>query len=55
MKSGQLIEDNVKIFFIKNNAENEVERLVPDLFLLFYKALYKVITISQHVLFKICW
>ena len=35
MKSGQLIEDNVKIFFFKNNVENEVERLVPDLFLLF--------------------
>ena len=32
MKLGQLIEYNRKIFF-KNYAENEAERLVPDLFI----------------------
>ena len=30
------------MFFFKHHAENEVGRLVPDLFLLFEKALYEV-------------
>ena len=30
------------MFFFKNHAENEAERLVPDLFLLFRKSLYEV-------------
>ena len=34
MKFGQLKEYN-KIFFFKNYAENEAEKLVPDLFLFF--------------------
>ena len=34
MKFGQSIEYN-KIFFFKNYAENEAERLVSDLFLFF--------------------
>ena len=42
MKSGQLKQYN-KIFFFKNHAENETERLVPDLFLFFKKALYEAI------------
>ena len=42
MKLGQLIEYNEKKIFFKNYAENEVERLVPDLFLLFKKAYYEV-------------
>ena len=41
MKSGQLILTR-EIFFFKNHAENEAERLVLDLFLLFKQALYKV-------------
>ena len=32
----------MEIFFLKNNAESEVGRLVPDLFLVFKKALYQV-------------
>ena len=31
-----------EIFSFKNHAENEAKKLVPDLFLLFKKALYKV-------------
>ena len=31
-----------KTFFFKNHAENETERLVPDLFLFLKKALYEV-------------
>ena len=31
-----------EIFFFKNHAENEAERLVPDLFLCFKKSLYEV-------------
>ena len=31
-----------EIFFFKNHAENEVGRLVPDLFLLFEKVLHEV-------------
>ena len=30
-----------EIFFLKNHAENEAGRLVPDLFLFFKMALYK--------------
>ena len=30
------------MFFFNNHAENEAERLVPDLSLFFEKALYKV-------------
>ena len=30
------------MFFFKTYAENEAERLVPDLFLFFKKALYEV-------------
>ena len=42
MKFGQLYNITRKIFFFKNHAENEAERLVPDLFLFFQKALYEV-------------
>ena len=31
-----------EVFFFKNHAENQTERLVPDLFLFFEKALYEV-------------
>ena len=42
MKFGQLIEHNVRKVVFKNHAENVVERLVPDLFLFFKKALYEL-------------
>ena len=38
MKLGQLIVYNKRNNFLKNYAENEVERLVPDLFLFLEKA-----------------
>ena len=38
MKLGQLIEYNKRNNFLKNYVENEVERLVPDLFLFLEKA-----------------
>ena len=38
MKFGQSIEYNKINIFVKNDTENEAERLVPDLFLLFEKA-----------------
>ena len=47
-KFGQLIKHN-KIYFFKNHAQNEVERLVPDLFLYFKKALYKAKASGQHL------
>ena len=37
MKLDQVIED--EIFFFKNDAENKLGELVPDLFLFFKKAL----------------
>ena len=42
MKFGQLIEHNKRNNFLQNHAENEAERLVSDLFLLFKKALFEV-------------
>ena len=39
MKFGQLIEE---IFSLKNHAENEARRLVPDLSLFFKIALFEV-------------
>ena len=41
MEFGQVMEYNKRNFFFENHAENETERLVPDL-LLFKKALYEV-------------
>ena len=51
MKFGQLIKYNMGNIFFKNHAENEAWRLVPDLILLFKKALYKVS--GQHLDFNI--
>ena len=39
IKFGQSIEYNKIKFFFKKHTQNEVERLVPDLFLFFKKAL----------------
>ena len=33
MKSGQLIEYNMEIFFLKNHSQNVVERIDPEPFL----------------------
>ena len=40
-----------KIFFFKNDAENEVGKLVPDTFFFLKEALYK--TSGQHLSFNI--
>ena len=42
MKYGQVVEHNKIIFFFENHAKKEAGRLVPDLLLLFRKALYEV-------------
>ena len=44
-----------QIFFFKNHAENEAGRLVPDLFLSFEKALYKVKESGEHISLNIFW
>ena len=41
MEFGQLIEYNDRNIFFQNDAKSELRRLVPDLFLVFKKALYK--------------
>ena len=53
MKFGQLIEYNMKNFFFKNHTENEVERLVPDLFLFFKQALFEVKASGRYLSFNI--
>ena len=42
MKFNQLIKYNKAYIFFKNQADNEVGRLVPDLSLFLRKALYEV-------------
>ena len=39
--------------FFKNHAENKAGKLVPDLFLFFKKALYKLKASGQHLRFNI--
>ena len=48
MKFGQLIQYN-KMLLFKNHVENVTERLVPDIFLFFKKALYKVKGTGLHL------
>ena len=48
MKFGQLIKYSMRYIFIKNHAENEVGRLVPDLSLFFKKALCSVKASGQY-------
>ena len=50
--------DNQADIFVKNHAENEMGRLVPDLFFFFkkkikIKALYKIKPNGQHLNFNI--
>ena len=42
-----------QIFFFKNHAENEAGRLVPDLFLIFKKALYEIKASGLQLWFNI--
>ena len=42
MEFGKLLKYKVRNISFKTHAENEAERLVPDLFLFFIKALCKV-------------
>ena len=42
VKFDLLIEHNTGKFFFKNHAENEADRLIPDLFLFFKKAFFEV-------------
>ena len=44
-----------ELLFLKNHAENEVGRLVQDLFLFLKKALRKVKASGQHLSFNIVW
>ena len=53
MKFGQVIEYNKAVFFFKKHAENEAERLVPDLLLFFRKALYEVEVSALQLTFNI--
>ena len=52
MKFGQVIEHNKRILK-KNYSENEAGRLIPDLFLLFQKALYEVNASGLQLSFNI--
>ena len=55
MKFGQFIEYNMRIIFFKNHTENEVGRLVPDIFLYFKKDLCEIKTSGQRLIFNIIW
>ena len=52
MKFGQLIKYSERYTFFKDHAKNEVERLVPDLFLFFKKALFKIKVSVQNPIFN---
>ena len=55
MKFGQLGKCRVRNIFFKIHAENEVGRLVSDLFLFLRKALCKVKASDQYLSFDIFW
>ena len=44
-----------EILFFENHEENEAERLVPELFLFFEKALYEVKANGLHLSFNTFW
>ena len=58
-KFGQLIKYNGRniflFFFIFLYAENEAGQLVPDIFLFYKKALYKIKLSGQHLSFNVFW
>ena len=52
IRFGQVIEifrKYLEIFFFANHAESETERLVPDLFLFFLKALFEAKASGLHL------
>ena len=53
MRFGQEIKYNKRNIFLQNHAENETDRLVPDLFLYFKKALYEMKVSGLHLSFNI--
>ena len=53
MKFGQLIEYNERENFLQKSCWNDAGRLVPDLFLLFKKALCKVKTSGLQLGFTV--
>ena len=53
MKFGRLVDYNKRNIFFKNNAENEVGRLVPDLFLFLVKASHEVKASGLQLSFNI--
>ena len=53
IKFGKLIDIRWEIFFFKYHPKNEAGRLVPDFFLFFKKALYKMKASGLHLDFKI--
>ena len=53
MEFGQLIEYDKRYIFLQSHAENEVGRLVSDLYLFFGKALYKVKASSLQLSYNI--
>ena len=52
MKFGQ-VEHSKRIFFKKNDSENEAGKLVPDLVLFLQKALYEVNASGLQLSFNI--
>ena len=52
MKFGQLIEHNLSKILFKNNAENEVKIVSPDVFI---KSLDEVNASTQHLSFNAFW
>ena len=55
IKFTQLVDITWEICFFRNHTENELRKLVPDLFLFFKKALHEVKTSGQHLNFNIFW
>ena len=53
IKIGQLIEYNKRYIFLQKLCENEVGRLVPDLFLFFQKVQYEVKSSGLQLSFNI--
>ena len=53
MKFGQIIEYDKINIFLKNHAENEARRLVPDFSLSFIKDLFEVKASGLHSSFNI--
>ena len=53
MKFGQVIAYNMKNGFLQNYVETNTERLLPEPFSFFKKALYEVKASGQHLSFNI--